>query len=59
MTSITVRKGEVLTLKLLSYPSFREICPELLNDLLEEAAFVNWRQIKAGRAPLIALAFYD
>lgn len=49
MTSVTVEKGEVLTLKLSSYPSFRERCPDLLNDLLEEAAFVNWRQIEAGR----------
>ncbi|MDQ3620279.1 MAG: barstar family protein [Actinomycetota bacterium] len=59
MTSVTVKEGEVLTLKLVSYPSFRDRCPDLLNDLVEEAVFVNWRRIESGLPPLVALAFYD
>jgi len=48
MTTVHVGKGEVLTLQLTGYTSFKEQHPALLNEIVECAAFVNWRRVQAG-----------
>ncbi|QND50283.1 barstar family protein [Rhizobium lusitanum] len=59
MTSLAVQAGKILTIKINNYRYFKENGPEQWINLLECAAFVNWRELQQGRDPLIALAFYD
>jgi len=49
--------GELLTLIVDNARSFRERLPDLFAAFLEAAAFVNWRRIKSGEAPVLVLAF--
>lgn len=59
MRSITVEPGQVLTLQVEHYKDWKSRCPDLVNDLLECAAFVNWRRIEQGEAAVLALSFHD
>lgn len=57
MTAVHVRPGECLSLVIDRAPDFKHRCPELFSVLVECAAFVNWRRIEMGHAPVLALAF--
>lgn len=59
MTSIVIKPGEVLTLQLDHYKDFKSRCPDLLNDLIECSAFVNWRRIDTDEPAILALSFHD
>jgi len=58
MSSVHVTSGQVLPLVIENAHAFKVRCPELFSALIECAAFVNWRCIQAGRAPLLALALH-
>lgn len=57
-TTVKANPGEVVTLQLDHVDDFAERCPELFHTIEESSAFVNWRQIEAGRGPVIALSFH-
>jgi hypothetical protein len=62
MTSVSVREGEVLVLRIDGAPDFRHRCPEQSEALVECSAFVNFRRMERGAAPVIALmlnGWYD
>jgi hypothetical protein len=59
MRSITIQPGEVLTLQIDHYRDLRARCPELAMELLECAAFVNFRRIEQGERPVLALSFFE
>ena len=58
MTTVHVEPGEVLALQIDHVRDFAARCPEQYRDLVECAAFVNWRRTSQGEPPLIALSFY-
>ena len=56
MTGINVAEGKVLTLELVNATRLREDAPDVYAAIVECAAFVNWRRVKHGGTPVIALA---
>ena len=58
MTTLHVLPGQMLPLVVDNAAGFKARCPELFASFLECAAFVNWRRIEAGDAPLLAVALY-
>ena len=57
MTSIHVQPGQILSLVIDHAADFKARCPELFVALIECAAFVNWRCVETGNAPVLAVAF--
>ena len=57
MTRVHALSGGVVTLKLLGITEFAVRCPEQYDALIECAAFVNWRLVESGHAPVLSLAF--
>jgi len=55
MTEVAVPEGEVLTLRIDDAPDFRRRCPEQYDALIECSAFVNYRRMERGGAPVLAL----
>lgn len=58
MTTIHVAPGQVLTLIMDNAGGFKARCPELFAAFLECAAFVNWRRIEVGQAPVLTVALH-
>jgi hypothetical protein len=58
MRSITVPKGEVLTLELDGAADLKRRCPEQYEAVLECTAFVNWHRMERGEPPVLALSFW-
>ncbi|MBR1161925.1 barstar family protein [Bradyrhizobium elkanii] len=55
MTNVSVSEGEILTLRVDDAPDFRRRCPEQYEALIECCAFVNYRRMERGDAPVLAL----
>lgn len=58
MTTVNVLPGQTLTLVLEHADGFKGRCPDLFTAFLECSAFVNWRRVEAGQAPVLAVAAY-
>ena len=58
MTTVHIPSGEVLVLHLDNAQDFARRCPDLYTDLVECAAFVNYRRIEAGQSAVLALSFF-
>ena len=58
MTTVVAGDGDVVTLLLDGVAEFASRCPELYEALIQNAAFVNWRRVKMGERPILALAFH-
>ncbi len=59
MSKLTIERGKALTIRIDNYPHFKDAAPKQWIDLMECAAFVNWRRTEQGRGAMLALAFYD
>lgn len=57
MTTVQVKPGEVVTIQIDHYRVFKETCPGIVDDLLNCAAFVNWRRIEQGGTAVLVLAY--
>jgi RNAse (barnase) inhibitor barstar len=57
-SSIQVAPGGLVVLDLANADILKRQAPAILAELLEMAAFVNWRRIKAGGAPILILSGY-
>jgi len=55
MTNVSVEKGDLLTLRIDDAAGFQKRCPEQYAALIECTAFVNYRRIEVGEAPILAL----
>jgi len=55
--AIVVREGDILTLELSDASAFAARCAEQYAALIECSAFVNWRRIRSGKRPILALSF--
>jgi RNAse (barnase) inhibitor barstar len=58
LTQITAAPGEVVTLQIDNVDDFAQRCPDLYEDLIDCAAFVNWRDVDRGLSPALAISFY-
>lgn len=52
-------EDKVIALQIENYKEFKEAAPKQWLDLIECAAFVNWRQTNHGGSPILALSFYE
>lgn len=57
MTTVTAQPGELLVLRIDDPFDFRRRCPEQYDALVECTAFVNFRRVKVGQPPVLALLF--
>ena len=57
-STFRVESGEILTLQLDNAKTLKKNAPELLTDLLEMSAFVNWRRIEVGEPPVLLVSCY-
>jgi hypothetical protein len=55
MTTVTVQPSEFLVLRIDEPFEFRRRCPEQYDALLECTAFVNYRRVEVGEAPVLVL----
>jgi hypothetical protein len=58
MTAISAPPGGVIVLQLEHADDFARRCPEPFAALVDCGAFVNWRRIKAGNPPVLALSYF-
>lgn len=58
MSQVMVQPGEVLVLLVQNAGALKLRCPDLWRDLLECAAFVNWRRIERGQPAVLAISAY-
>jgi hypothetical protein len=58
MTAVHADPGGVVTIQVDHVDDFAARCPREYQDLVECTAFVNWRRIERGSAPVLALSFY-
>ena len=57
MTSVHVKPGHVLALEIADAAYLKKEHPEQYDAVIECAAFVNWRRVETGNAPVLALSF--
>lgn len=57
-TKVSAPAGEIVVLQLDNVDDFAKRCPEQYDALVEDSAFVNYRQIEMGRGPVLALSFF-
>ena len=55
-STVRVEPGQFITLKIEEADDLKERLPELYATLLNLAAFVNWRRMENGRAPILVIA---
>jgi len=58
LSEIQVLPGEVVVLELEHVNDFVGRCPELFEEIVDCASFVNWRRIERGIPAVLALSFY-
>ena len=57
LSTLRLHRGEPLEVDLLEAESFLRRLPELLSVLVDGAAFVNARRLRAGKKPVLHLVF--
>ncbi len=57
LSSIHAPESGVLVLELEGMSELSKRCPEISRAIEECSAFVNWRRIEAGGAPVLALSY--
>ena len=59
MSTIHAPPGGVLVLALGSVADFKTRCPEIFDALVDASAFVNWRRLETGDAPVLSLSYHE
>ena len=59
MTSIHVKKGEVLVLDLGDCTEFAKRCPVQYEAIIDSTAFVNYRRMEVGEEAVLTLSFWN
>ena len=59
MSKVHAPSSGVLVLALESVADFKKRCPEIFDVLVSSAAFVNWRRLETGDAPVLVLSYYE
>jgi hypothetical protein len=58
MSKIHCVTPDVITLHFEDIKSLADKCPDIYDALLESSAFVNYRRLEMGDAPVLALSFH-
>lgn len=58
MSDVRIDQGQVVTLQLDNYRNFKQRCPELLDQIIECGAVVNWRRLEVGARAILVMSFY-
>ncbi|HTJ53686.1 MAG TPA: barstar family protein [Cyclobacteriaceae bacterium] len=58
-TNISVNKKDYVVLNILNVTEFKQRVPHIYDALVECSAFVNYRRIESGDAPIIFLSFFN
>jgi RNAse (barnase) inhibitor barstar len=59
MSKVHAPKNGILILVLLSVRDFKKRCPEIFDELIDCLAFVNFRRIEVGDAPVLSISYHD
>ncbi len=59
MTRVTVPKGGILVLQIDHFEQLKHHRPDVVDVIVECAAFVNWRRLEQNTPAVIALSFGD
>jgi RNAse (barnase) inhibitor barstar len=57
-SEVTVAQGDLVLLHLANSASLKAVAPQILSELFETAAFVNWRRTEIGLPPKLILSCY-
>lgn len=55
-SGVSVACGQIVCLSLDHAAELKARLPDVFSDILEMAAFVNWRRIEVGEAPVMVVA---
>ena len=58
LTSVHAPPGGYLVLQLENVTEFAARCPEIYDAIVDCTAFVNYRRIKVGEEPVLALSYW-
>ena len=58
LSTVQAPAGGIVVLKLDHAEAFAKRCPEIYAELVECAAFVNWRRLDIGQGPILVIAFH-
>jgi hypothetical protein len=58
MTSVHAPPGGVLVLQIDNFQALKQSRPDLVTEIVESCAFVNWRRLEIGKSAVLALSFY-
>jgi RNAse (barnase) inhibitor barstar len=59
MTTVHAPENGILVLILHSVRDFKTRCPEILDALIDCLAFVNFRRMEQGDAPVLSISYHD
>jgi hypothetical protein len=59
MSTVHAPPGGVLVLALHSVSDFKKRCPEVFDALVGMVAFVNYRRLEMGDAPVLTFSYYE
>lgn len=59
MAAVNVKAGEAITIQVNGYQGLKSRCPEVADAINECVAFVNWRRIDCGDAPILFLSYHE
>lgn len=57
-SKVEVPRGEMVVLQLDNAETLKKAAPDILSDLLEMSAFVNWRRIEIKEHPILLVSGY-
>ena len=55
---VTISTGEHVTLQLFKAAELKRTKLEILSTILELSAFINWRRVEQGHAPILMVSCY-
>ena len=55
---VHVEEGEVVCISIDNAADLKERCPEQYQAFVEGSAFVNWRRLEVGEAPILLASFH-
>jgi len=58
LSQVKVQPGEVLVVAVQGAAELKSRCPKLWGELLEAAAFTNWRRLEVGQPAILTIAAY-
>lgn len=55
-SQVSVQPGQIVTVQLDNAGALKERCPEILFEVFEMSAFVNWRRLENGESSILCVS---